>query len=193
MLSAGRYGRVREEGITMNPVRATLSLLTVGVASLALIACDSAAADNDDPTEVPPVATSPSTPTPGGDTPVTPGDPPATGTPAEEPPYETEEVLAPIESVDVIVRESFPPQYVAVVTSGLPSGCAAFHSIEVERDGDTFSVTVLNTMPAPGQDIACTMIYGYIENSVQLEGEFVSGTEYTVVVNSDTEMTFVAQ
>ena len=47
-------------------------------------------------------------------------------------------------------------------------------------------------MPAPDQDIACTMIYGYHESTVDLGNDLESGTEYTVHVN-DQVTTFVAQ
>jgi hypothetical protein len=102
------------------------------------------------------------------------------------------EVDAPIEEIDVLFLESFPVQHRLHVISGLPSGCAAFEGIEVVRDGTTFNVTVTNTMPAPDQDIACTMIYGYHESTVDLGNDLESGTEYTVNVNDKT-MTFVAQ
>src|SRR5690606_7542461 len=105
--------------------------------------------------------------------------------------HERVEQLAPIEEIDVIVRESFPPQYVLQITSGLPSGCAAFERTEVERVGNTFNVTVVNTMPAPDAQIACTMIYGYHQQSVDLE-DIESGVEYTVNVN-DASMTFTGQ
>ena len=36
------------------------------------------------------------------------------------------DVRAPIEDVEVIIRESFPPQYAVRVVSGLPSGCTTF-------------------------------------------------------------------
>ena len=78
------------------------------------------------------------------------------------------------------------------MVSGLPSGCAAFEDIEVVRDGTTFTVTVTNTMPAPDQNIACTMIYGYHESTVDLGSDLEPGTEYTVHVNDQTT-TFVAQ
>lgn len=99
--------------------------------------------------------------------------------------------LAPIDDVQLIVRESAPPQYALQVTSGLPSGCAEFHSATVERDGDTITVTVQNRMPA-SPDVVCTMIYGTHEETVELGSDFVSGREYTVKVN-DRTLTFTAQ
>jgi len=110
-------------------------------------------------------------------------------------PYPTRLELAPIESVEVLVLESFPPQYMVTVTSGLPGGCAAFASIAAARNGTRIDVTVQNTMPAVS--IPCTAIYGYKTSSVNLSSGFVGGTTYTVVVNgasaSSKTTTFTAQ
>ena len=106
--------------------------------------------------------------------------------------FATTQVLAPIESVDVLIAESFPPQYFVQVMSGLPSGCAKFSHSDVERDGTTVRIAVFNTVPAPGELIACTAIYGLHESSVALGTDFDPGVEYHVEVN-DASTTFVAQ
>jgi hypothetical protein len=103
-----------------------------------------------------------------------------------------ERVLAPIESVEVIVAESFPPQYFVQVTSGLANGCAQFDEVTTERDGDTVRITVWNTMPVSDEAIACTMIYGFVENNVALGTDFAPNQRYSVEVNDVTE-SFVAQ
>ena len=173
----------------------SLSLLcAAAVLSLAVVAC-STDADGDTDNGTVPTATAPSTSTPNGDTPSS-SDGTATATPDGTPQNVGDErrvvVEAPIEEVEVLFLESFPVQHRLRVVSGLPSGCAAFDDIEVVRDGTTFTVTVTNTMPAPDQDIACTMIYGYHESTVDLGNDLESGTEYTVHVN-DQVTTFVAQ
>lgn len=104
---------------------------------------------------------------------------------------ETVRVPAPIDEVEIRVLESFPPQYVLYVVSGLPSGCAKFDEYEVERDGDTIHVKVWNLMPAD-DDVACTMIYGTVEHNINLGSDFESGKTYTVHVN-DVTKTFTAQ
>ena len=101
-------------------------------------------------------------------------------------------MLAPIESVEVIVGQSSPPQYIARVISGLPGGCARFEEITTERDGETTRIVVWNTMPAAGESVVCTMIYGYAEHDVALGSDFTSQQRYTVEVNDVTE-TFVAR
>ena len=101
-------------------------------------------------------------------------------------------VDAPIEAVDILVRESFPPGYTVHITSGLPSGCARFNAAEVfERNGTIIAIRVTNTVPAdPGA--ICTEIYGYHETNLNLGTDFKPGQTYTVKVN-DKEKTFTAQ
>jgi hypothetical protein len=102
------------------------------------------------------------------------------------------EALAPIESAEIIVRESSPPQYALRVVSGLPSGCAKFGRIEVKRQEAVFEVTVWNTVPA-NSDVMCTMIYGTADHTANLEGEFKPGQTYTVRVNGEQKTSFTAQ
>lgn len=122
-------------------------------------------------------------------TPTPPILPPATGGPGQAP-GSFQLVPAPIDRLEIRVRESAPPQYALYVQAGLPSGCAKQHSHTVTRTGDTFVVRVLNSMP-PGNPI-CTMIYGTYELNVELKGDFRGGRTYTVLVNDKTT-TFVAQ
>lgn len=99
--------------------------------------------------------------------------------------------LAPIESVEVRVAESFPPQYFLDVVSGLPSGCASFDRYEVSRAGDTIEVKVWNRIEAP-KNGACTAIYGTVQHAIALGADFQPGRTYRVHVNTMTK-TFVAQ
>lgn len=96
-------------------------------------------------------------------------------------------VPAPVDQVEIVIRESAPPQVAVKITAGLPSGCAQRDSHAVSRSGDTFTVTVLNSMPRG--DPVCTMIYGTYELSIDLAGELRPGAIYTVQVN-DTVRTF---
>ena len=93
-------------------------------------------------------------------------------------------VPAPIDRVDVLIRESAPPQVTVKVMAGLPGGCAQRDSHSVSRTGDTFIVTVLNSMPT-GNPV-CTMIYGTYELNIDLGRQFAPGTTYTVQVNDKT-------
>ncbi len=97
---------------------------------------------------------------------------------------------APIDRVEVVVAESFPPQYFLLVESGLPNGCVEFERYEVARDGDTVRVTLVNLEPAGS--VPCTEEYRTVENNILLGSDFVPGTTYTVMVN-DVSETFVTQ
>jgi hypothetical protein len=101
-------------------------------------------------------------------------------------------VLAPIEGIEVLVMESYPPQYAVKVTSGLPNSCASFEKYDVRRNGDTIDIKIYNTVPEPVEFIACAEIYGLVETHVSLGSDFVPGETYTVLVNGAPE-TFVAQ
>lgn len=101
-------------------------------------------------------------------------------------------VDAPIDGIEILTRESFPPGYTAHITSGLPSGCAQFsQAVITGREGNTITISVTNTLPADDR-IACTAIYGYHETNLDLGQDFKSGETYTVHVNDKTK-SFVAQ
>jgi hypothetical protein len=100
------------------------------------------------------------------------------------------EVLAPIEAAELLVRESFPPQYAVRVTSGLPSGCAVFDRIDIERAANVVELSVWNTLPAD-RSVACTMIYGTSVNSVDLGSHFESGRSYEVHINGEARIAFM--
>jgi hypothetical protein len=93
-------------------------------------------------------------------------------------------VPAPIDDVQVVIRDSNPPQVTLNVKAGLPSGCARRESHSVSRAGDTFTVRVLNSMPTG--NVACTMIYGTYELNLDLGRDFRAGGTYTVNVNDKT-------
>ncbi len=93
-------------------------------------------------------------------------------------------VAAPIDSIDVLIRESNPPHVTLKVIAGLPSGCAKQDSYRTSRASDTITVTVLNSMPTG--DPVCTMIYGTYELSIDLGTDFRPGATYTVHVNDKT-------
>ncbi|HLF75965.1 MAG TPA: hypothetical protein VJB57_00605 [Dehalococcoidia bacterium] len=118
--------------------------------------------------------------------------PPVVIAPAPTPtaPAGTRIVPAPIETLTVLVRESFPPQYGLSVKAGLPGGCARRHGATVARNGTAYAVEVTNTLPTA--NVPCTLIYGTYEINLSLPGPFVPGTTYTVTVN-DKQTTFTTQ
>lgn len=120
------------------------------------------------------------------------GEAPSAPEPGPAVDYQQVAVLAPIEEVEIIIAESFPPQYFVRVVSALPNGCIQFDRAELTRDGRTLRIAVWNLEPAPFVLVACTMVYGYTEHTVALGTDFEPGERYTVIVNDVTE-TFMAQ
>lgn len=101
------------------------------------------------------------------------------------------QVAAPIESVEVLIMESFPVQYSLVVVSGLPDACVSYGGYRLEREGANIQIEMINWKPADPQGF-CAQVYGMVETVIPLGSEFESGQVYTVVVGSVTE-TFLAQ
>jgi hypothetical protein len=101
-------------------------------------------------------------------------------------------VDAPIDELELIVRESAPPQYAVRIVSGLPNGCAEFADARVTgRSGNETKVQVRNTIPSD-PNVVCTAIYGTHEEIVDLGSDFTSGQSYVVRVNDKT-LEFTAQ
>ena len=68
--------------------------------------------------------------------------------PPAEPTYATKVEDAPIDELDVLTLESFPPQYNVRIASGLPSGCAVFDKAQRHRSQrQDHHLGVMNTMP----------------------------------------------
>jgi hypothetical protein len=100
-------------------------------------------------------------------------------------------VAAPIDDLELLIRESFPPQYALRVVSGLPNGCHQFNGHKLARDGTRITISLTNRVPTdPGT--ACTQVYGQHEEVIELGTDFEPGTEYAVKVNDET-LTFTAQ
>ena len=100
-------------------------------------------------------------------------------------------VLATVESVEIYVVESDPPQYFVEVVSGLRKSCAEYHGYEESRSGTAIVITVTNLEPSPSQQVACAERYRTHLVSIPLGADFDRGKMYTVKVNEVTE-TFVA-
>lgn len=142
-------------------------------------------------TPTPPVtsATVGTSPSPDGTT--SSSDTPSPATPTIAVPLDRERVLAPIDAADIIIRESFPPQYAVHVVSGLPNGCTLFAGITTTRAGDQITISVENSVPRD-KNIACTQVYGTHEETVELGSDFTAGATYIIKVN-DRTLTLTAQ
>lgn len=98
-------------------------------------------------------------------------------------------VLAPIDSMKVERSENVPLSYVATVESGLPNSCIKFGEYKVDRQENSFRVTVTNL--APGDpNMVCLQVYGMVKSVIPLPGPFVEGIQYSVDVNGK-QATFV--
>jgi hypothetical protein len=91
---------------------------------------------------------------------------------------------APVESVAIEVTATDPVAADLVLVTGLPSGCVSFNGYDLEREGDTFQVTVTNVRPDK-EDLVCTMIYGTETTRIALDGDIEVCETYTVVVNGE--------
>ena len=102
---------------------------------------------------------------------------------------------SPIERVEVLILEIFPPQYQLRIISALPKGssCSRFNGYEVRFVGSTTIEVDVTHYEVGGSVMICTADYPVVETIIPLGSDFESGTEYTVTVNSETTETFVAQ
>ncbi len=99
-------------------------------------------------------------------------------------------VEAPIESAGISVAESFPPQYVLWVVSGLSNGATTFGDYAVKRDGNIVAVSITNYVQ---RDVMATQVYGIHQSNIALGTEFKSGETYEVVINGRQWTQFTAQ
>lgn len=95
-----------------------------------------------------------------------------------------------LDSIEVVLLESFPVQAQVIVKGNLPDGCTELDEIVVVREGDTFVLTI-NTRKPTG-DIACTEALVPFEEKVDLDIEGLEAGTYTVVAQ-DLEATFTLE
>jgi hypothetical protein len=99
---------------------------------------------------------------------------------------------SPVESVELIILEIFPPQYRIKVASTMSgSSCSQFNGYDISRPFAN-NIQVKVTYLAPAGIVECTADVAYAETEIPLGSNFNSKEEYTVVVNKMTE-TFIAQ
>jgi len=89
---------------------------------------------------------------------------------------------ATVESLDVILLESFPVQAQAKVTGYLPDGCTELYDVSVEHQDMNFILT-LTTRRLSG-DIACTEALVPFEEVVRLDIEGIEAGTYTVIAQN---------
>lgn len=111
--------------------------------------------------------------------------------PPVEPPLVDDEFSygqdAYVESLEIMLLESFPLQARAVVIGYLPDGCTELSEITVERQDQDFVLTVSTRRPSG--DIACTEALVPFEETVELDIEGLEAGTY-IVIAQDQEATF---
>lgn len=98
---------------------------------------------------------------------------------------ETTEGKARVESIDILILESFPVQVHVVAKGNLPDGCSRIDKIDRERKGDTFEITISTARIA---EALCTEALVPFEETIPLDVLGLAAGTYTVTVNevSDT-------
>jgi hypothetical protein len=120
------------------------------------------------------------TPTTDPDSPVSSDDPTATPDNAPTPAGGFVHGEAMVESIDILILESFPVQVNVLVRGNLPDGCTEIDEALVDQQGNTFNVNLTTRRPA---EIPCTEALVPFEHTVPLEVHGLPAGDYTVVVN----------
>ena len=99
---------------------------------------------------------------------------------------------SPIESAEIMILESAPPQYQLHVVSGLPKGssCSQFNGYEIRRRESNEIEVVVTHHEIADQQVVCTADFPIVETNVPLGSNFEPGEEYTIRVNSDITVSF---
>jgi hypothetical protein len=114
---------------------------------------------------------------------------PADGARSEEPVViETPDVVGGnvfIDSVDVLILESFPVQVRAVIQGNLPDGCTEIRDVQVNRaeGSDRFEIAIV-THRDP--ELMCTEALVPFEETVSLDVDGLPAGSYTVEVQGET-------
>ena len=119
------------------------------------------------------------TPTPDPDFPVSSDDP----TIEPEPTGEVITGTAMIDTVDLLILESFPLQMTALLTGNYPDGCTALGEVKQGRVDNVITLTVETVRPA---DMMCTQALVPFEENVAVDIYDLPAGEYTVSVNGVT-------
>jgi inhibitor of cysteine peptidase len=90
---------------------------------------------------------------------------------------------AQVDSIDLLMLESFPVQVNLVARGNLPDGCTAIDQVTQARQGNTFKVTITTKRPA-GK--VCTQALVPFEETIALEVAGLPAGAYTVDVNGVT-------
>jgi inhibitor of cysteine peptidase len=147
------------------------------VAGLALLAAMLIAACSGQPGGGVPTATIPPTEAPSA----TPGSDPHG---IEPTPGAVITGTAQIETIDLLILESFPVQIHAKVVGYLGDGCTTLGEITQVREDDTFLISITTSRPA---EAICTQQLVGFEETIPLDVAGLPAGTYTVDINGVTE------
>jgi inhibitor of cysteine peptidase len=82
-----------------------------------------------------------------------------------------------VESIEVLLLESFPLQANAIVRGNLPDGCTTIQESSAERQGDTYEITIRTVRPPQA---LCTEALVPFEEAVPLDILGLEAGTYTV-------------
>jgi hypothetical protein len=108
----------------------------------------------------------------------------ATPTPAPTPTPILVDEPAPIASVDIAIIPGRPPIAELVVVSGLPNACCQFKEHRLIREGNRFTVEIINLREG-GELMACAEIYQMVTTRIPLGTEFASCQIYEIIANGE--------
>ncbi len=91
---------------------------------------------------------------------------------------------ATVESLKVMILESFPVQVQAIVSGYFPDGCVQLDTIKVDQSGNDLILTI-NTL-RPAGDVACTEALVPFEENVPLDVYGLPAGTYTVIAQDKT-------
>lgn len=111
--------------------------------------------------------------------------PPDTGVPSDKPPAESEKIPDNagevfIDSIDLMILESFPIQVRVAVEGTLPTPCHGLSWVQAD-DGTTIDITVFSIEPGPA--VSCIAVVEPFSLSIDV-GSFADESR-TVVVNGE--------
>jgi len=94
--------------------------------------------------------------------------------------------MVPVESIEILILESFPVQVHVLVKGSLPDGCTEVDQINQRSDleNDTFWVEITTVRPT---NVECTTEVVPFEETIPLDVYGLSAGVYTVDVNSVTD------
>lgn len=87
---------------------------------------------------------------------------------------------AKVTGVEVVVAESYPPQYFAVASGQLPDNCTGIDGSTQTMQARTIKITLVTARP---EDAMCTTAVQPFEESIPINVDGLSAGQYTVEVN----------